>query len=133
MGKLLALDYGQKRIGVAVSDAEQRYSFARPPVVVSNVGEQLSAIAKLVRSEAIEQIIIGLPVNLNGKETDQTRTVRIFADRLAAAAGVPIEFRDERLTTKQGQKLISDDRTGRLDSQVAKQLLEEYLEQRSRS
>lgn len=100
MLRYLGIDYGDKRIGIAISDEEGRFAF--PKMVVRNgwleVREQLS---KLVRDNKIEAIVVGLPQNFKGIDTQQTQKVRVFAERLHKELGVEVIFENELLTTKE--------------------------------
>lgn len=129
MSTAVAFDFGEARIGVAVTDEEKRYSFARPAIVTRDPKEQIVQAIKLITSEAADTVVLGLPLNLSGQATAQTERVRVFGEALRAGTGVPIIYRDERLTTQGAKRAIGDDRTGKLDSLVAQRLLEDFLTQ----
>jgi len=122
--KLLALDHGTVRTGVAVSDVTA--TLARPLTVVDRVGTRagFSALLTVIEEERPGRIVVGLPVSLDGVEHDQARLARAFAERLRAATGVPVELYDERYTTR-----LADRRGGRAarDARAAATLLEDYL------
>ena len=113
-GKLLALDVGLARIGVAVCDPLRLA--ARPLLVIQRRTrrEDFAHLAKLVQQEEIVAIICGLPLNMDGSEGPQAQTVRKWADRCAYAMRailghpVPVIFWDERLSTFAAQELLSD-------------------------
>lgn len=127
MSVIIALDYGERRIGVAVSDEEQHFSFARPAIIAPTPDEQVTHVQQLITAEKASRLLLGLPLSLSGQPSKQTETVKAFGDRLQLATGLEIIYRDERLTTQAAKRSIGDDRTGKLDSLVAQQLLEEYL------
>jgi putative holliday junction resolvase len=122
--RLLALDYGVARTGVAVSD--ETGSIARPLTVVARAGRAggLEAIKELVSAQSATLVVVGLPVSLDGREHGQAREVRSFVARLRGAVDVPVVLYDERFTTA-----IARQRGGKgpLDARAAAQILEEYL------
>jgi putative holliday junction resolvase len=122
--RVLALDHGAVRTGVAVSDPTG--TLARPLTVVANVDGDagFTALLRLLADEAPERIVVGLPVSLDGAERDQAARARAFAARLAAAIDVPVALYDERFTSK-----LADQRGGRAarDARAAATLLEDYL------
>jgi putative Holliday junction resolvase len=97
--KVLALDYGSARTGVAVSDATG--TLARPLGVVERAGSEagLGRVAELVREEAAELVVVGLPLTLRGERGLQAQETERFVRRLRAALAVPVEMFDERFTT----------------------------------
>jgi putative Holliday junction resolvase len=122
--RILALDHGAVRTGVAISD--ETATLARPLTVLDRVETEagFAALLALVRSEAPGCVVVGLPVSLDGREHDQARRARAFAARLAAAVDLPVELYDERYTSR-----LADQRGGRAprDARAAATLLEEYL------
>ncbi len=131
-GKILALDLGTRRTGVALSDPAQKVAFARPEWEHSNDQELLNILRKFVTQENIVGLLLGRPTKLSGEETLQTQTVEETADQLSTL-GLPLEFIDERLSTEFAQNLHgfkTDEKHH--DSRAAQILLENYL-LRSRS
>lgn len=122
--RVVALDHGAVRTGVAVSDPTG--TLARPLTVVANVDRDagFAVLLKLLEDEAPERIVVGLPVSLDGAERDQAARARAFARRLAAAVGIPVALYDERFTSK-----LADQRGGGAarDARAAATLLEDYL------
>ncbi len=122
--RVLALDHGSVRTGVAISD--ETATLARPLTVLDRVGTDagFKALLDLVRTEAPGRVVIGLPVSLDGREHDQARLARAFATRLAAAVDLPVELYDERFTSR-----LADQRGGKAgrDARAAATLLEDYL------
>jgi putative Holliday junction resolvase len=122
--KVVALDHGTVRTGVAVSD--ETGTLARPLTVVERVGtvNGFAALLALLEAERPARIVVGLPLSLDGREHGQARSARAFAQRLAAAVDVPVELADERFTTK-----LADQRGGAAarDARAAANLLEDYL------
>jgi putative Holliday junction resolvase len=97
--KVLALDYGSARTGVAVSDPSG--TLARPVGVVERVRTDagMQRLLELIRDEEPERIVVGLPLNLRGHRGPQARETEQFAGALRAATEVPVELYDERFTT----------------------------------
>lgn len=122
--KVMALDYGSARTGVAVSDPTG--TIARPLCVVERAHtdpglEQLSA---LVRDEQVDEVVVGLPLTLRGDHGEQARASEQFAARLRKRLDVPVVLFDERFTTDLAQQTPSD---GELDARAAAHLLSGYL------
>jgi putative Holliday junction resolvase len=117
--KILALDYGAARTGVAVSDPSG--TIARPLGVVERAASEagLARLAELVRSEGAECVVVGLPLTLRGEHGEQARETQAFVEALKATVDVPVESYDERFTTR----LARGD-----DARAAAHLLSSYLE-----
>ena len=122
--RVLALDYGAARCGVAVSDPTGTLATPLEPVLRPATKAGLRAIVELVESLHAERVVVGLPVSLRGGDSAQTREVRQFTDRLGAALAVPVELYDERFTTSLAQQTGG---SGSLDSRAAAVLLDEWL------
>jgi putative Holliday junction resolvase len=120
--KVLALDYGSTRTGVAVSDPTG--TVARPLCVVEQAGTEpgLARLRELVRDEEAERIVVGLPLTLRGARGEQARETERFVDGLRAVVDVPVETFDERFTTALAGPAPGD------DARAAAHLLSSYLE-----
>jgi putative Holliday junction resolvase len=120
--KVLALDYGSARTGVAVSDPTG--TVARPLCVVEHAGTEtgLSRLFELVREQAAECVVVGLPLTLRGTHGEQARETERFVVDLRAALDVPVETFDERFTTTLAGPGPGD------DARAAAHLLSGYLE-----
>lgn len=131
--RVLALDYGSARCGCAISDATG--TLATPIETVPNpAGKRgLARLRELVAERGVERVVVGLPLGLSGDDTEQTREARRFAERLAERLGdaVPVEFYDERFTTRMAQRTPGRPVTGE-DSRAAAHLLESWLAARAR-
>ncbi len=137
-GKLMALDMGQARIGVAVCDPLQLG--ARPLTVIQRRSRQedFAKLADLVRREEVKAIICGLPLNMDGSEGEQAHIVRRWARRLANAltelhgAAPPVIFWDERLSSYAAQSLLAGSKSRTPDDAIAAAvILQSYLDARS--
>ena len=126
MGRILALDFGTKRIGVAVSDETKTISQPKPYILNQERNELLEFIA----SFEIEKILLGLPTALSGNETESTKKTRDFLVWLEAKTHLPVELIDERLTTQ--EILRTETNRELVDSLVAQKMLERYLEKLKR-
>ena len=126
--KVLALDYGSARTGVAVSDPTG--TLARPLEVVENASAPagLRHLADLVERESVERIVVGLPVTLRGERGAQAEETEAFVSALRGVTEVPIESFDERFTTKLAEAQPSE---APPDAVAAAHLLSTYLEWQS--
>jgi putative holliday junction resolvase len=122
--KVLALDYGSARTGVAVSDPTG--TLARPLGVVEGVGTEagLAQLLDVIRAENPQRIVVGLPLTMRGERGEQARETERFVDTLRAATAVPVESFDERFTTDLAEQTPSD---APEDARAAAHLLSSYL------
>jgi putative holliday junction resolvase len=120
--KVLALDYGSARTGVAVSDPTG--TLARPLRVVEQAASEdgLKELAELVRTEDVNRVVVGLPLTLRGERGEQARETERFAEALEAILDVPVERFDERFTTTLAGPGTDE------DARAAAHLLTSYLE-----
>jgi 6-phosphogluconolactonase len=103
--RYLAIDYGQKRIGLAVSDAGESMAF--PLLVIDAESDPLSKIARVVQDERIGAILVGLPLNMDGTEGPQAKAARLFGQKLSAKVAIGITFFDERLSSSDADWKLS--------------------------
>jgi len=129
--KVVALDYGSARTGVAVSDPTG--TLARPLGVVERVGSDagLERLVELIRSEGAERVVVGLPLTLRGERGEQAFETEEFVDTLRRTLDVPVESFDERFTTDLAEQDPAT-RTLPADARAAAHLLTSYLEWSSR-
>ncbi|MEA2293122.1 MAG: putative pre6S rRNA nuclease [Solirubrobacteraceae bacterium] len=122
--RVLALDHGAARCGAAVSDPTGTVATPLEPVQRPDTRKGLRRVVELAGETEAERVVVGLPVGLSGRDTDQTRAARAFASRLEDALDVPVEVYDERFTTR-----IAAKKGGRAaeDSRAAAVLLEDWL------
>lgn len=115
MKRWLSLDLGQVRIGVALSDPLG--VTAQPLTVLKSAGTQknIAVIGELVNQHEITQVIVGLPLNMDGTESSTTKKVREFTAKLAKRLNVPVCFVDERLTSKQAERVMIEGNSRRKD------------------
>jgi putative Holliday junction resolvase len=132
--KLLGIDYGEKRIGLALSD--ELGSFAHEHAVLIDLTNEavLEYLRKLIISEDIEKIVIGLPLNMSGEETYKAQDVREFAGMLENHLDREVLFEDERWTTKMVDKTMREMKISqreareRKDMLAAKYILQSYMD-----
>jgi putative Holliday junction resolvase len=122
--RVLALDHGSARCGVAISDPTGTLATPLEPVLRPDTRNGLRSIRAVVEETGAERVIVGLPVSLSGGDSEQTRAARAFAERLRAALAVPVELYDERFTTSLARQAGG---TASLDSRAAAVLLDEWL------
>jgi len=122
--RVLALDHGSARCGVAVSDPTG--TLATPLVAVERPDTKrgLATLARLVEDQEAERVVVGLPLTLRGAEGEQAERARTFAERLERRVSVPVELHDERLTTRLAERTGGQ---GDADSRAAAHMLESYL------
>ncbi len=133
-GRILALDYGRRRIGLAVSDdlgitAQGLETFTR-----GRIRQDLEGLAKIAGETGAVEIVVGDPKHLSGDSSRSSEEAREFAGRLGARTGLPIRFWDERLTSVEAQRVLKETgissrkRAGAVDRLAAMLILESYLE-----
>jgi putative Holliday junction resolvase len=137
VGRILAVDYGERRIGLALSDplrmiatplpTLQRKRGKRPPV---------QAILDIVQANDVDALVVGLPLTLDGTESDWTREARTFGDNLARRSGLPVAFVDERMTSVAAERAVRGlglpkherERKERIDAAAAVLILQAHLD-----
>ena len=138
MTRIIALDHGSRRIGVAVGDTETGMAFARPALLRRNLATDLAAIGRLVAADAVQMIVVGLPLNMDGTEGEQAAAARRFGEQVAQS-GIGVVYEDERLSSwEAGERLSEAGRRprrerGDLDSAAARVILRQYLDTRRRT
>lgn len=134
-GRLLALDLGTKRVGVAVCDELQLTAQPLPPLKRSNWKTLLRQISELRHSFDAQGVVIGLPLNLDGTEGLAAQEARRIARNLALSLPVPVHLQDERLTSHAAEETLraagvrGRDLTERLDSEAAAIILRDFISQ----
>jgi len=133
VGRLLGVDHGDRRIGLALSDPLPMIASPLKTLLVNDNQEAINAILDIVKEYDIVLVVIGLPIGMKGHETAQTKHVQKFADKLAAN-GIKVALQDERLTSVSAKKSIvgqkkkiSKDK-GLVDQIAAAILLQQYID-----
>ena len=123
--RYIGIDYGSKRIGVAVSDDEGRMAF--PVGVIINCGKTvLREIIERAKKEQAQIIVVGLPIGLDGKETEQTKKIKLFAATLAREIEIPVEMENEMFTSRMATE--SGMKGDHVDAASAAIILQSYLD-----
>jgi putative Holliday junction resolvase len=133
-GKLLGVDYGQVRVGLAVSDPERRLAF--PLATYQRAGRERDAahFRALVAAEGVAGLVVGLPVHLDGTEGRKAQEARAFGAWLGEVTGLPLAFWDERFSTVEAETALWDaglthkKRKARRDRVAAQIFLQAYLD-----
>ena len=135
MGRVMALDVGNVRIGVAVSDLMG--IIANPLETYTRKGDitrDVNYIVQLAKAHEVSLFVSGLPLGLNGLENEQTRKTREFVDALTAATDIPVKFMDERFTTLSAERVLIEGNVRRenrkkvIDKVAATIILQNYLD-----
>jgi putative holliday junction resolvase len=137
MGRILGLDVGDRRIGLALSD--HGGILASPLTIIERTREpdDIEAILKIAGDREVERIIVGLPRLMNGDIGPQAQKVQTFTEVIRSQTQIPIEYRDERLTTvtavrlKQETSSKKKNRNLRYDAMAAAVILQDYLEEKA--
>ena len=137
MGRVLGVDYGDSRIGLAMSDPIK--IIASPFKTILNEGNEkcLQVFQSLIKEKDVEAIVVGLPMGLKGQETAQTKKVREFADLLYALK-LPIHLEDERLSSVSAEKSMiqqnikTGHNKGLIDQRAAAIILQQFLDKQNR-
>ncbi len=135
MNRVMALDFGDARIGIAMSDIMKIIANGYETYKRVSKEKDLQYIAGLVKPNAVDEIVFGLPINMDGTEGDRVLRTREFADKLKQLIpNVKISFQDERLTTVTGERMLieagvrREKRKGVIDKIAATIILQQYLD-----
>jgi putative Holliday junction resolvase len=132
--RVLALDVGARRIGVAMSDATGTLATPLTTVRVRGVERAIAEIVELVRQHEVGTVVVGWPLNMNGDVGPQAKSVHTFGEALEAALGQPVAYFDERLTSVVAEQMLRDmglkpeKRRERIDEVAASVILQDYLD-----
>jgi putative Holliday junction resolvase len=145
-GVILAIDYGRKRLGLALSDENRVASRPYATWTRTNRRRDLARLRELVRQEQVCRIVVGLPLHLDGTPSEMSEEAKRFAARVEKAVGIPVEMMDERLSSWEAREIVTASRPGKqssrrppgrpaekqqtpLDKVAAAIILRDYLEQ----
>ncbi len=130
-GRILSLDWGLRRCGVAVSDENRNFVFVRPQLYIKTQDELIQNVLGIIAEDKISGIVIGLPLYSDGTDSDTTKMVREFAKILSNNTDLPIIFIEENLTSATAQEEIGRKSITKikqeLDSVSAKIILENAI------
>lgn len=131
-GKILGLDWGHKRIGVAISDSDRIMAFSRTSI--RNNDKAIIEIGKICSDENVKLIVLGYPLNMDGEKTKSTMAVEAFTAELKSKLEIDVVFHDERLTSSESEGIITsigikkEDRKKETDIIAASLILKNYLD-----
>lgn len=136
MGRILALDVGKKRIGLAVSDELGLTAQGLETLERTRIREDLAKLKELAGQWTVETVLVGQPLHMSGEASRQSEYTQEFAERLKEYLGLPVVFWDERLTSMEAERVLRESgaslekRKKAVDRLAAVLLLESYLEYR---
>ncbi|MGH9678239.1 MAG: Holliday junction resolvase RuvX [Candidatus Acidiferrum sp.] len=105
---MLGVDYGRARVGLAIADAEARLAQPLGTLERINRNEDMRRLREMVLKHGVKQIVVGLPLRLDGSQGEMAEEVTRFAERLRKQIGVPVEMVDERLTSWEAERLLEE-------------------------
>ena len=121
--KYLGIDYGTKRIGIAISDENGEFAF---PKMIVGPAEAVAEIAGICQQESVKEIVIGRSVASNGMQNDIGPLVEQFKEKIHGATGLPVHFQDEGFSSMEAHRYQTDD--GNRDDSAAAIILQRYLD-----
>jgi len=133
-GPVLALDYGTKRIGLAVSDESGTFAFPAGFLACAGRRRDLEALRALICEKSVQRVVVGLPLHLDGRRGESAAAAEEFANAVAKITGLPVDLVDERWTTVAADRALRESRSGRkrrreaVDTTAATLMLRTYLE-----
>jgi putative Holliday junction resolvase len=139
-GPVVAFDLGDRRIGIAVSDADATIAFGRETVTRSGEALPWRALLAVLEREGAGGVVVGDPLHLDGSSGERSQAARRFADEMGERSGLPVALQDERLTSVQAQRTLVAVRPGRakkkrgpedVDQVAAVLILQTWLDRRS--
>ncbi len=137
--KIVALDMGEKRIGVAIS-SENSVVFPLQTILRKNLEQDFQSVLELIQEYSLEKLVVGFPYHMNGAESSQSKKIRSFVESLKSFLknkniDIPIEFADERLTSWEAREKLSGKKAKKnkeaIDAMAASLILEDYLARRT--
>jgi putative holliday junction resolvase len=130
----LGLDIGERRVGVAVSDPSARVATPVAVLDARKLAADITPLARLIEDYEADEIVVGLPLSMNGTECAHAKTVRRVAEELSARLGIPVAYQDERLSSTAAERAMAEagadsrKRRGSVDMVAAALLLQTYLD-----
>ena len=119
--RILALDYGRTKIGLALADSELRLAEPFDTMERVNRNEDMRRLRELVREKKVRQVVVGLPLRLDGTRGEMAEEVEGFAERVRKQVGVPVELVDERLTSWEAERILEEELGRRIKPPVTHQ------------
>ena len=135
--KILALDIGTVRIGIATSDIMEIIASAYEVYRRKNPAEDVKHVAQIIQDLSVGEVVIGLPLKMDGSEGTSVEMAKSFGEELSKLVSVPIVYQDERLSTVEAERILIESgmrrekRKGKIDSIAATIILQTYLDKKS--
>jgi putative Holliday junction resolvase len=132
--RYLAIDYGSRRTGLAICDADE--TIASPLRVLQGARSLIARIAEIAAAEGVNGLVVGLPLNMDGSEGPQAAGTRAFAQHLRERTDLPVHFQDERLSSFGAAEKLNEAglskarRKARLDAVAAAEILQAFLDEK---
>lgn len=136
--KILGIDYGDVRVGLAVSDITEFLASGIGNVKITGMNNAVQLVCEKIKEYGCEKIVLGLPVNMNGSQGEKAEKIRVFGDKLKEASGLDVEYVDERLTTVMAHGFMNSTgtygkkRKESVDTLSAQIILQNYLDSKRR-
>ncbi|MDE3055860.1 MAG: Holliday junction resolvase RuvX [Verrucomicrobiota bacterium] len=137
MKRIAAIDFGHKRIGIALSDAQQKLALPWKSAEGGRRAVENVMALLLPMKEELERILVGYPLLLSGKVGEMAKETELFAKKLEAALSLPVELCDERLSSRQAERELQSlsfsrkERKGKVDMSAAALFLQSYLDKKN--
>ncbi|MEY3990897.1 MAG: hypothetical protein RI985_1978 [Chloroflexota bacterium] len=134
-GRVMALDVGERRVGVAMSDLSQTLASPYTTLLAHPQAVLFQKIQQLIVNEEVVELVIGLPISLNGQEGPQAQRIRQFITAISTCVSIPLHTCDERYTTAEAQRIMieaglrPEQRKAKIDEVAASIILQDYLNQ----
>ena len=136
MARILSVDFGRRRIGLAVCDELQISVRGLPTLKVRNFNDSIAQVAQVAGDQAAEEVVVGLPLNMDGSRGDMAQIAENFASQLAVLCNMPVRTFDERLSSVGAKRELHTmqrkKRKGEVDRLAAVLILETYLQHKGR-
>lgn len=137
--RVLAVDWGERRIGLAVSDPQEIIASGLPTLVVNGLEQAATGVARVAGEVEAERVVVGMPLRMDGGRGEAAEAAQRFTDRLRERCAVPVDTYDERFTSALSERRLRETSTrakrrrqrGQVDQGAAVALLESYLERMS--
>ncbi|HFE64488.1 MAG TPA: Holliday junction resolvase RuvX [Caldithrix sp.] len=134
MARYIGIDYGEKRVGVAISDPSLTIAQPLTTIRFQSKKQLIKELREIVHTHSAEKIVLGLPITMKGTDSQKTVQVRAFAEELSRAIGVPVHLMDERLTSVQAHQTMQQmgkqpsRHRARVDQLAAQYILQTFLD-----
>lgn len=138
--RILGIDIGKKRIGLAVSDEESEIAFPAGTLASRGKKQDIRALCDLIKEREISRVVLGLPLHMDGRRGPEAEKAQAFGAALSKAAGIPVDLLDERWTSSEAERLMRGTpkkkralkrNQGTVDEMAASIILRTYLSQRA--